>query len=67
MKAQAHHGTVILLGELTRPLTREQAADLLCSIASAVHLSGDISDPRGVNLAEAVRKAVEDFQRGPKV
>lgn len=66
MKIEARHGKVLLEDEQghSRLLTREEAADLLVSVASAIQHAGDICEPRAVHLHEEVRKAVVDFKRG---
>ncbi len=71
MRAEAKHGKVLLtdyqlvMGQLVKEgqlITREEALELLASIANAIHMSGDISDPPAVRLHEAVRTAVENFK-----
>lgn len=64
IKAEARHGNVLLAGDLLKPLTREEAADLLVSIASAIQHAGDISEPRSVHLHDEVYQSVEGFKKG---
>jgi len=63
VKAEARHGNVRLYDDILSPMTREEAADLLVSIASAIHHAGDISEPRAVFLHEEVCKSVEAFKK----
>lgn len=63
MKAEAEHG-MVRLKEISPRLTREEALDLMISLASAIQHSGDISDPRSVFLYNDVHKAVENFRVG---
>jgi hypothetical protein len=62
-RAHAQQGKVVVLGQ---EMSREEAANLLVEIASAIQHSGDISDPHAVWLHENVRDAVDQFNKTPQ-